>query len=46
MKVDVKRTAEINRKLVQAGVDVTELGASERSLEDVFIELTGGEAGL
>ncbi len=46
VKVDVKRTAEINRKLVQAGVDVTELGASERSLEDVFIELTGGEAGL
>src|SRR2546423_11941875 len=46
VKVDVKRTAEINRKLVQAGVDVTELRASERSLEDVFIELTGGEAGL
>ncbi len=44
--VDVARTAEINRKLVQAGVDVTELAAHERSLEDVFIELTGGEAGL
>jgi len=46
LKVDVNRTAELNRKLVQAGVDVTELGARERSLEDVFIELTGGEAGL
>jgi hypothetical protein len=31
---------------VQAGADVTELHASERSLEDVFMELTGTEAGL
>ena len=46
VKVDLKRTAEINRLLVQAGVDVTELTASERSLEDVFIELTGAESGL
>ena len=46
VKVDLKRTAEINRLLVQAGVDVTELTASERSLEDVFIELTGSEGGL
>jgi len=46
VKVDLKRTAEINRRLVQAGADVTELRATERSLEDVFMELTGTEAGL
>jgi ABC-2 type transport system ATP-binding protein len=46
LKVDLTRTAELNRKLVQAGVDVTELHASERSLEDVFMELTGTEGGL
>jgi ABC-type multidrug transport system ATPase subunit len=46
LKVDLKRSAELNRKLVNAGADVTELRASERSLEDVFIELTGAEAGL
>jgi ABC-type multidrug transport system ATPase subunit len=46
VKVDLARTAEINRLLVQAGVDVTELRASERSLEDIFMELTGTEAGL
>ncbi|HEX9363229.1 MAG TPA: ABC transporter ATP-binding protein [Candidatus Dormibacteraeota bacterium] len=46
LKVDLKRTAELNRKLVSSGADVTELRASERSLEDVFIELTGAEAGL
>jgi ABC-type multidrug transport system ATPase subunit len=46
LKVDLNRTAELNRKLVQAGADVTELRASERSLEDVFMELTGTEGGL
>jgi ABC-2 type transport system ATP-binding protein len=44
--IDLSRTAEINRRLVQAGVEVTELHASERSLEDVFMELTGTEGGL
>src|SRR5262249_59326864 len=44
--VDVGRAAELNRRLVQAGVDVTELRESERSLEDVFMELTGTEGGL
>src|SRR6202048_1072668 len=44
--VDLQRTAEINRQLVQAGVAVTELHADERSLEDVFMELTGTEGGL
>jgi ABC-2 type transport system ATP-binding protein len=46
LKVDLKRAADLNRRLVQAGVEVSELHASERSLEDVFIELTGTEGGL
>jgi ABC-2 type transport system ATP-binding protein len=44
--IDLSRTAEINRRLVQAGVEVTDLHAAERSLEDVFMELTGTEGGL
>ncbi len=46
LKVDLLRTAEINQHLVQAGVAVTELHADERSLEDIFMELTGTEGGL
>jgi ABC-2 type transport system ATP-binding protein len=46
MRVDLAHTAEINRHLVAAGVDVTELRATERSLEEIFMELTGTEAGL
>ena len=46
VSVDVSRAAEINRKLVEAGIAVSELGAGERSLEEVFMELTGTEAGL
>jgi ABC-2 type transport system ATP-binding protein len=46
LKVDPKRASELNRSLVQAGVDVSELHASEKSLEDVFMELTGTESGL
>jgi len=46
LKVELKRSAELNRKLVQAGVEVSELHASERSLEEVFMELTGTESGL
>jgi ABC-type multidrug transport system ATPase subunit len=38
--VAASRTAEINRRLVQADVDVAELRMSERSLEDVFMQLT------
>jgi ABC-2 type transport system ATP-binding protein len=44
--VDLERTAAINQRLVQAGVAVTELHADGRSLEDVFMELTGTEGGL
>ncbi len=46
VKLDVSRAAEINRRLVEAGVAVSELRAGERSLEEVFMELTGTEAGL
>jgi ABC-type multidrug transport system ATPase subunit len=46
LKVDLSHTADINRHLVAAGVDVTELRATERSLEEIFRELTGSEAGL
>lgn len=46
LKVDLARTAEINQHLVQAGVAVTELHAGERSLEEIFMELTGTEGGL
>ena len=46
LSVDLSRTAELNRLLVQSGVDVTELRESERSLEDIFMELTGTEGGL
>ena len=46
LKVDLKRAGELNRKLVQAGAEVTELRPTERSLEEIFMELTGTEAGL
>ena len=46
LSVEMGRAGELNRLLVQAGVDVTELRESERSLEDVFMELTGTEGGL
>jgi len=32
--------------LVTGGVEVSELSSGRRSLEDVFIELTGTESGL
>ncbi|HEX6349579.1 MAG TPA: ABC transporter ATP-binding protein [Candidatus Dormibacteraeota bacterium] len=46
LHVDAARAAEINRALVTGGVEVSELVAGQRSLEDVFIELTGTEGGL
>ena len=46
VQVGLERTAEINQHLVMAGVGVTELRADERSLTDVFMELTGTEGGL
>jgi ABC-2 type transport system ATP-binding protein len=38
---DIAHAAEINRALVEAGVEVSELYADKASLEDVFLELTG-----
>ena len=43
LATDPLRASEINRKLVQAGVAVSELRPRERSLEEVFLQLTGGE---
>jgi ABC-2 type transport system ATP-binding protein len=40
--VDVQRAPAINRALVEAGVEVSELYAEKASLEHVFLELTGG----
>lgn len=38
-----ERAAEINTKLVGAGLKVSELRPAEQSLEEAFLELTGGE---
>jgi len=40
LDVDPAQAAVVNRRLVEAGVDVSELRESERSLEDVFLQLT------
>ena len=40
---DPTHAAEINAGLVNAGVRVSELRPVERSLEEMFLELTGGE---
>ena len=44
--IDPERSWEINRALNQADIHVSELRLRERSLEDVFLELTGKESGL
>jgi len=46
VKLDPDKAGAVNRHLVEAGLEVTELRAGERSLEDVFMELTGTEGGL
>jgi ABC-2 type transport system ATP-binding protein len=43
LTVDPTRAAEINAGLVNAGVRVSELRPVERSLEEMFLELTGSE---
>ena len=45
LKVPAERAAGINRELVQAGIDVSELRPAERSLEEIFLQLTGEEVG-
>ena len=39
------RVAEVNKRLVEGGVDVLSLIPREASLEDFFLELTGGASG-
>jgi ABC-type multidrug transport system ATPase subunit len=41
--VDPGHAAAINRALVDAGLDVSELYLAKASLEDVFLQLTGGD---
>jgi len=43
LDTDPELAAEINARLVSAGVRVGELRPVERSLEDAFLELTRGE---
>lgn len=40
LTVDPDRAAEVNRKLVSAGLNVSGLRLDEKSLEEVFLELT------
>ncbi len=42
-QIDPARVGELNRTLVRAGVDVTELRRDERSLEEVFLAMTTQE---
>ncbi|MEV4538315.1 ABC transporter ATP-binding protein [Asanoa sp. NPDC049518] len=42
--VSPSRAAEINESMVKAGIAVSELRTRERDLEQVFLELTGGES--
>ena len=43
LTADPARAAEINAGLVNEGMRVSELRPVERSLEEMFLELTGGE---
>ena len=45
VQVNPRRSLEINRELMAAGIGVSELRPMERSLEEVFFELTGEEQG-
>ena len=45
LNTEPANSVEINRRLVAAGVDVSELRPFERSLEEVFFQLTGEKQG-
>src|SRR5437764_7906072 len=45
LKTDPVRSMEINRQLTSAGIGVSELRPYERSLEEVFFQLTGEKQG-
>jgi ABC-type multidrug transport system ATPase subunit len=42
---DARSGADLNRLLVEAGIYAEELRRGDASLEDVFLEITGGETG-
>ncbi|MGH7882860.1 MAG: ATP-binding cassette domain-containing protein [Candidatus Dormibacteraceae bacterium] len=46
VQAPAERAAEINRALISAGIEVSRLTPREKSLEDVFLELTGGDTAL
>jgi len=43
LRADRKTTAAANRKLVEAGIDVYGIRVKTKSLEDQFLEVTGGD---
>ncbi|MBO0686781.1 MAG: ABC transporter ATP-binding protein, partial [Candidatus Dormibacteraeota bacterium] len=45
LRVDPTRAPDVSRTLVISGCDLIELRPSERSLEDVFLQMTGEESG-
>ena len=45
LKTKPENSAEINRQLMGAGIGVSELRPFERSLEEVFFQLTGEKQG-
>ncbi len=45
IEIDVSRAAELNRALVTAGIEVSELRSVAHTLEDVFLRLTGEPGG-
>jgi ABC-type multidrug transport system ATPase subunit len=45
LKTDPGKSVEINRQLMAAGIGVSELRPFERSLEEVFFQLTGEKQG-
>jgi ABC-2 type transport system ATP-binding protein len=45
LKITPEKSIEINRELMKAGIGVSELRPYERSLEDVFFQLTGERQG-
>jgi ABC-2 type transport system ATP-binding protein len=42
---DPSQAAAVNRQLVEAGLEVSEVRTGKRPLRDVFLELTGGRSG-
>src|SRR5262249_59662363 len=45
VRIKPERSVDVNRSLVAAGIGVSELRPFERSLEEVFFQLTGEKQG-